>query len=136
MAGPQAAAQKQPTKTILVIEDNALNKQLLHDLLTAHGYAVIEATEGMEGLRLARACKPDLILLDIQLPDISGLEVAASLKRDVALRAVPVIAVTAFAMRGDEERIRDAGCDDYIAKPIWSRQLLQAIRRFLSAPSA
>ena len=119
-------------KTILLVEDNELNKKVMYDLLTAHGYNVLETREGMEGMRLAREQRPDLILLDIQLPDVSGLEVSRWLKEDDDLRSIPVIAVTAFAMRGDQERILEAGCDAYISKPISVALLLQSLRNFLN----
>jgi two-component system cell cycle response regulator DivK len=119
-------------KTILVVEDNELNMKLLQDLLKAHHYKVLGTGEGMEGLRLAREQRPDLILLDIQLPDVSGLTVSQALKDDATLCGIPVIAVTAFAMRGDEERIRAAGCDGYLSKPISSRDLLQTLHKFLN----
>jgi two-component system cell cycle response regulator DivK len=119
-------------KTILVVEDNELNMKLLQDLLRAHHYNVLGAGAGMEGLRLAREQRPDLILLDIQLPDVSGLTVSQALKDDEALCRIPVIAVTAFAMRGDEERIRAAGCDGYLSKPISTADLLRTLHKFLN----
>lgn len=118
-------------KKILVVEDNSLNMKLMYDLLTAHGYDVLQAGEGMQGIEMARTSRPDLILLDIQLPDVSGLQVSQWLKQDDDLSTIPVIAVTAFAMKGDEEKIRAAGCDAYIAKPIAARNLLESLRSFL-----
>ena len=97
-------------KTVLIVEDNELNMKLFHDLLEAHGYHTVGTRNGIEALELAREHRPDLILMDIQLPEVSGLEVTKWLKEDVELRAIPVVAVTAFAMKGDEERIRQGGC--------------------------
>lgn len=118
-------------KRVLIVEDNDLNMKLFHDLLEAHGYATLQTREGMEALRLAREHKPDLILMDIQLPEISGLEVTRMLKQDEELKSIPIIAVTAFAMKGDEEKIREGGCEDYIAKPISVINFLKAVQRFL-----
>ncbi|MEP6966848.1 MAG: response regulator [Pseudomonadota bacterium] len=118
-------------KTVLIVEDNELNMKLFHDLLQAQGYHILQTGEGLAALALARAHKPDLILMDIQLPAISGLEVTRWLKEDEALAHIPVIAVTAYAMKGDEERIRDGGCEAYIAKPIAVSTFLETIGRFL-----
>ncbi|HTT79487.1 MAG TPA: response regulator [Stellaceae bacterium] len=118
-------------KTVLIVEDNDLNMKLFNDLLEAHGYATLQTKDGVEALRLARQHRPDLILMDIQLPEISGLEVTKWLKEDDTLRAIPVIAVTAFAMKGDEEKIRDGGCEAYIAKPISVASFLRTVERFL-----
>ena len=119
-------------KTVLVVEDNDLNMKLFHDLLEAHGYRILQTKDGMEALKIARSQRPDLILMDIQLPEVSGLEVTKWLKEDEALRAIPVIAVTAFAMKGDEEKIREGGCEAYIAKPISVSDFLSTVERFLS----
>src|SRR5207249_11190404 len=110
-------AQRIPMR-VLIVEDNDLNMKLFNDLLEAHGYFTLQTKDGVEALRMARLHRPDLILMDIQLPEVSGLEVTKWLKEDDDLRAIPVIAVTAFAMKGDEEKIRDGGCEAYIAKPI------------------
>ena len=118
-------------KTVLIVEDNELNMKLFHDLLDAHGYRIIQTRDGMEALDLAREHQPDLILMDIQLPEVSGLEVTKWLKEDDELKQIPVIAVTAFAMKGDEENIRQGGCEAYIAKPISVTSFLETIRRFL-----
>jgi two-component system, cell cycle response regulator DivK len=104
--------------TILVVEDNPTNMKLATTLLEAAGHSVLTATDAEAGLTIARAEIPDLILMDIQLPGMDGLEATAQLKRDEATRAIPVIALTALAMKGDEERIRAVGCDGYIAKPM------------------
>jgi len=119
-------------KTVLVVEDNELNMKLFHDLLEAHGYNILQTKDGMDALRLAREHKPDLILMDIQLPEVSGLEVTKWLKEDEDLKSIPVIAVTAFAMKGDEEKIRDGGCEAYIAKPISVTNFLETVRKFLT----
>lgn len=118
-------------KTVLIVEDNELNMKLFHDLLEAHGYETIQTRNGIEALDLARAHKPDLILMDIQLPEVSGLEVTKWIKEDDDLRAIPVIAVTAFAMKGDEERIRQGGCEAYISKPISVSKFLETVRAYL-----
>ena len=119
------------TKTVLIVEDNELNMKLFHDLLDAHGYETIQTRNGMEALALAREHRPDLILMDIQLPEVSGLEVTKWLKEDDALRSIPVVAVTAFAMKGDEERIREGGCEAYLSKPISVATFLDTIRQFI-----
>ena len=118
-------------KTVLIVEDNELNMKLFHDLLDAHGYRTLQTRNGMEALALARTHLPDLILMDIQLPEVSGLEVTKWLKDDDSLRAIPVIAVTAFAMKGDEERIREGGCEAYISKPISVPGFLETVRHFI-----
>jgi two-component system, cell cycle response regulator DivK len=113
--------------TVLLVEDNPANLKLAVILLETAGYTVISARDAEAGLTLAREERPDLILMDIQLPGMDGLEATALLKGDLATRAIPVIALTALAMRGDEERIRAAGCDGYIAKPMQYQELLAAI---------
>jgi two-component system cell cycle response regulator DivK len=119
-----------PTKSVLVVEDNDLNMKLFHDVLEAGGYNVLQATDGMEGWRMAREHRPDLILMDIQLPEVSGLEVTKWLKDDETLKSIPVIAITAFAMTGDKVKILEGGCDAYISKPISIPDFLQTIDRF------
>ena len=119
-------------KTVLVVEDNELNMKLFHDLLEAHGYNILQTRDGMDALRIAREHKPDLILMDIQLPEVTGLEVTKWIKEDENLKSIPVIAVTAFAMKGDEEKIRDGGCEAYIAKPISVTNFLETVQRFLN----
>lgn len=118
-------------KKVLIVEDNELNMKLFHDLLDAQGYETLQTREGLQALALAREHRPDLILMDIQLPEISGLEVTKWLKEDDQLAAIPVVAVTAFAMKGDEERIREGGCEAYISKPISVSHFLETIRRLL-----
>ena len=119
-------------KTVLIVEDNELNMKLFHDLLEAQGYNILQTKDGLEALRLARAHHPDLILMDIQLPEVSGLEVTKWIKEDDGLKAIPVVAVTAFAMKGDEEKIREGGCEAYIAKPISVTHFLETVERFLA----
>jgi two-component system cell cycle response regulator DivK len=119
-------------RKVLIVEDNELNMKLFNDLLEAHGYFTLQTKDGVEALRMARQHRPDLILMDIQLPEVSGLEVTKWLKEDDDLRAIPVIAVTAFAMKGDEEKIRDGGCEAYIAKPISVANFMRTVERFLS----
>ena len=128
-------AEKAPAKTVLIVEDNELNMKLFNDLLEAHGYRVLQTREGLSALDIAREHKPDLILMDIQLPEVSGIEVTKWLKEDDALRSIPVIAVTAFAMKGDEEKIREGGCEAYISKPISVASFLQTIDGFLKDPA-
>jgi two-component system cell cycle response regulator DivK len=120
--------------SLSIVEDNELNMKLFHDLLEAHGYHPIGARDGNEALDLARKHRPDLILMDIQLPEVSGLEVTKWLKEDPELKAIPVVAVTAFAMKGDEERIREGGCEAYLSKPISVVKFIETIRRFLGSP--
>ena len=124
--------QPAPPKTILVVEDNELNMKLFHDLLEAHGYNILQTRDGMEALKLARQHRPDLILMDIQLPEVSGLEVTKWIKEDDSLRTIPIIAVTSFAMKGDEEKIREGGCEAYIAKPISVMNFLGTVDQFLT----
>ena len=119
------------TKTILIVEDNELNMKLFHDLLDAHGYDVLQTRNGMDALSIAREHHPDLIIMDIQLPEVSGLEVTKWIKDDDDLHDIPVVAVTAFAMKGDEERIRNGGCEAYIAKPISIPDFIATIRQFI-----
>jgi len=117
---------------ILIVEDNPSNMTLARLLLESAGHTVLGATDAEAGLTLARDQRPDLILMDIQLPGMDGLEAAALLKRDDATRAIPVIALTALAMKGDEERIRAAGCDGYIAKPLRYQEFLATIAAHLA----
>ncbi|KPL51044.1 MULTISPECIES: response regulator [Hyphomicrobiales] len=118
-------------KTVLIVEDNELNMKLFNDLLEAHGYRTLQTRNGLDAMDIARSHRPDLILMDIQLPEVSGLEVTKWLKEDDDLRAIPVIAVTAFAMKGDEERIRQGGCEAYISKPITVAKFLETVRSYL-----
>src|SRR6186713_2368213 len=118
-------------KKVLIVEDNELNMKLFHDLLDAQGYETLQTREGLQALALARQHKPDLILMDIQLPEISGLEVTKWLKEDDELSHIPVIAVTAIAMKGDEERIREGGCEAYVSKPISVPKFIETIKTYL-----
>jgi two-component system cell cycle response regulator DivK len=121
----------QMAKTVLVVEDNELNMKLFHDLLEASGYDTIQTRSGLEAIDLARAHRPDLILMDIQLPEVSGLEVTKWIKEDDDLRAIPIIAVTAFAMKGDEDRIRQGGCEAYLSKPISVGKFIETVKAYL-----
>jgi two-component system cell cycle response regulator DivK len=123
-------------KKVLIVEDNELNMKLFDDLLGAHGYETVKTRDGMKVLDLARAHKPDLIVMDIQLPEVSGLEVTQWLKKDKDLKSIPVIAVTAFAMKGDEEKIRQGGCEDYVSKPISIVDFMKIIQKHLEKPAA
>ena len=120
------------SKTVLIVEDNELNMKLFHDLLDSQGYQTLQTREGLQALAMAREHRPDLILMDIQLPEISGLEVTKWLKEDDDLSHIPVVAVTAFAMKGDEERIREGGCEADISKPISVVHFLDTVRRHLA----
>ena len=118
------------TKTVLIVEDNKISMKLFHDLLEAHGYNVLQAKDGTEGWRKAHEQRPDLILMDIQLPGVTGLEVTKWLKDDQILKSIPVIAITAFAVDGDEQKFLESGCDAYISKPFSIPVFLQTIERF------
>ncbi len=119
------------TKTILIVEDNELNLKLFRDLLKANGFDTVETNEGIEAVGLARNAKPDLIIMDIQLPEISGLDITRKIKSDPEMKHIPVIAVTAFAMKDDEDKILQAGCEAYLSKPIAIDQFLNTVRRFI-----
>lgn len=118
-------------KKILVVEDNELNLKLFCDLLRAHGYEAEPVRDGREAVERTRAFAPDLIIMDIQMPHISGLELIEQLKADPALKAIPVMAVTAYAAKGDEERIRDAGAEGYVSKPISVMKFVEAVGALL-----
>lgn len=120
-------------KKVMIVEDNELNMKLFRDLVEVNGYETILTRSGLNVLELAREHRPDLILMDIQLPEISGLDVTKQLKADSGLCSIPVIAVTAFAMKGDEEKIRQGGCEDYMSKPISVPHFISTIKRFLEA---
>jgi two-component system, cell cycle response regulator DivK len=119
-------------KKVLIVEDNDLNMKLFNDLLVAHGYGTLQTKDGIEALALIRQHRPDLILMDIQLPEVSGLEVMQWIKNDDDIRMIPIIAVTSFAMKGDEEKIREGGCEAYVSKPISVAGFLRTVERFLS----
>jgi two-component system, cell cycle response regulator DivK len=119
------------SKRILIVEDTEDNRQILRDLLTAAGYELLEATDGEEGILMAAQHRPDLILMDIQLPRIDGYEATRRIKSDSALKHIPIVAVTSYALSGDEEKTQAAGCDGYIAKPFSPRQLLGKVRELI-----
>ena len=121
------------SKTVLIVEDNELNMKLFNDLLEAHDINTLQTKDGRKVLDIARENKPDLVIMDIQLPEVSGLEVTKWLKADDELRSIPVVAVTAFAMKGDEQKIREVGCDDYISKPISVSHFMDIVQKHLSA---
>lgn len=127
----QPMADAAMSKTVLIVEDNELNMKLFHDLLDAQGYRTVQTREGLKAMELARTHRPDMILMDIQLPEVSGLEVTKWLKDDPELCHIPVVAVTAFAMKGDEERIRQGGCEAYISKPISVPGFLETVKTFV-----
>lgn len=118
-------------KKIMIVEDNDLNMKLFHDLLASQGYTIVKTSDGASALPLAQQEKPDLIIMDIQLPEMSGLDVTRYIKAEEDLKHIPVIAVTAFAMKGDEEKMRSGGCEAYIAKPISIPSFLETIKKFL-----
>ncbi len=118
-------------KNILIVEDNELNLKLFKDLLGSHGYQTTEVTEGTKAYDKIKEVRPDLIIMDIQLPEVSGIDITKRLKADDELKAIPVIAVTAFAMKDDEKKILDAGCEAYISKPIQIGMFLETINKFL-----
>jgi two-component system, cell cycle response regulator DivK len=123
------------SKRILVVEDQDDNMRILRDLLSSVGYELIEARDGQEGVRAAGAERPDLILMDIQLPLLDGYEATRQIKADPDLRAIPIIVVTSYALSGDEAKAREAGCDGYVPKPYSPRQLLAKIREYLPVVS-
>jgi two-component system cell cycle response regulator DivK len=121
---------------VLVVEDNELNLKLFCDLLRAHGYATAPVRDGREAVARAKAFEPDLVVMDIQLPHVSGLELIGQMKRDPRLRAIPVMAVTAYAGRDDEERIRNAGANAYVSKPISVMRFVEEVRALLPGDAA
>ena len=127
----QMTIEMHKKKLVMIVEDNELNLKLFRDLLEAHGYETLHTRDGFQVLDMARNNKPDLILMDIQLPEVSGMEITGWLKSDSELRSIPVVAVTAFAMRGDEEKIRAAGCDDYLSKPIAVHQFISTVKKYI-----
>ncbi len=120
------------TKLILIVEDEPKNLTLLRDLLQVSGYKTIEATDGEQGVELAKAKKPDLILMDVQMPKMDGLEATRILKADATTSNIPVLALTSYAMKGDKERILEAGCNGYIAKPFDIQKVLKMVAEYLS----
>jgi two-component system cell cycle response regulator DivK len=119
-------------KLILIVEDEPRNLTLVRDLLQVSGYKTIEATDGEQGVELAKSKKPDLILMDVQMPKMDGLEATRILKADATTSNIPVLALTSYAMKGDKERILEAGCDGYIAKPIDIKEFLKLVTEYLS----
>ena len=134
MAGDEARQSAQ--RLILIVEDNELNLKLLKDVIEYHGYATVVTGFGEVAIDLAHQHQPDLILLDLQLPDISGLDVARRLKADPQTRAIPIVAVTAFAMLGDRAKSIESGCNDYVSKPFRIVEVLELIARYIGAPPA
>lgn len=126
-----AMPARSEAKRILIVEDDELNRKFLHDLLEIHGYRTITAEEGNVVLRLARENRPDLILMDLQLPDVSGFDTVRQLKGEAETRAIPIVAVTAFAQIGDDRKALASGCDGYVAKPIMLHPFLAMVKRFL-----
>ncbi|CBI76388.1 two-component system response regulator [Bartonella clarridgeiae 73] len=118
-------------KKVMIVEDNELNMKLFRDLIEACGYETVETRNGLIALDLARFSKPSLILMDIQLPEVSGIDIIKQLKEDGELKSIPIIAVTAFAMKGDEERIRASGCEEYMSKPISVPHFITMVKSFL-----
>jgi two-component system cell cycle response regulator DivK len=118
-------------KTVLIVEDNELNMKLFHDLLDAHGYRILQTKDGMEALDIAREHHPDLILMDIQLPKLSGLDATKLLRAEAATKATPIITITSFALSGDDLKAKEAGATAYLAKPYSPFDLLNMIRKFL-----
>jgi len=119
------------SKRILVVEDQEDNRRILRDLLTSVGYQIIESQDGESGITAAETQRPDLILMDIQMPIMDGYEATRRIKANPKLRAIPIIVVTSYALSGDEDKARAAGCDDYIAKPYSPRQMLEKIKEHL-----
>ena len=131
---PGPAARRR--RRVLIVEDHPLNAKLLRDLLEANGYETLETGDGLEALTLAREGRPDLILMDLQLPDVSGLEVTRWLRREPGTETTPIIAITAFAMLGDEKKALDSGCDAYLAKPISIYRVLDTVAALLGKGAA
>jgi two-component system, cell cycle response regulator DivK len=121
------------TKRILSIEDQVDNQRIVRDLMASAGYQVIEAVRGDQGVALAEECNPDLILMDIQLPGLDGYEATRRIKANPKLRRIPIIVVTSYALSGDEEKARAAGCDAYLAKPFDCMKLLAVVRQYLNS---
>ncbi|MEL6286437.1 MAG: response regulator, partial [Pseudomonadota bacterium] len=124
------------TQSVLVVEDNELNMRLFCDLLDSFGYKTFRCHNGGDALQMTRATRPDLIIMDIQLPGTSGLDITRSIKDDPDLREIPVLAVTAFAMRTDEERVREAGCEGYLSKPIQMSSFIRAVEGLMPGAAA
>jgi two-component system cell cycle response regulator DivK len=125
-----ATTGRHAARKVLIVEDNELNMKLFNDILEWHGYTTFQTNDGLDALQIARLHRPDLILMDIQLPEVSGLEITKWLKADEELRSIPIVAVTAFAMKGDEEKIRRAGCEGYLTKPISIAGFMQTVEQY------
>jgi len=125
-----------PAKKILVVEDNELNMKLFCDLLDAFGFQTVESRDGLKAVDLAREHKPDLIIMDIQLPEVSGLDLTRWIKDDISINKIPIMAVTAFAMRQDERLVREAGCEAYMSKPIQMMPFIDTVKKLTSPRSA
>ncbi|MFN5173708.1 MAG: response regulator [Holosporaceae bacterium] len=136
ISAESAVANTHLHKKVLIVEDNELNMKLFSDLLEAKGFDVAKAKDGYQALELLAENRPDLILMDWQLPEITGQELTQRLKADPNTRAIPIIAVTAFAMKGDEEKIRNVGCEGYIAKPISVMTFLETVQSFLESTNS
>jgi two-component system, cell cycle response regulator DivK len=119
-------------QTVLLVEDNPMNMELASDLLEVNGFRVLRATTGAAGMDVAKRAKPDVILMDVDLPDIDGLEATRTLKRDSGTRGIPVVALTAYAMKGDEAKCRSAGCVGYLTKPIDTRKFAKQVTAFMT----
>jgi CheY-like chemotaxis protein len=120
-----------PDKNVLIVEDNEKNRKLMRVILKAKGYTVIEAATGEEALGILKTQKPDIILMDIQLPGIDGITLVKQIKEDTAIKDIPIIAVTAYAMKGDEQKILEAGCNAYISKPINTQELPLMVEKYI-----
>ena len=125
-----------PAKKVLVVEDNELNMKLFCDLLDAFGFQTVESRDGLKAVDLARQHKPDLIIMDIQLPEVSGLDLTRWIKDDTSINKIPIMAVTAFAMRQDECLVREAGCEAYMSKPIQMMPFIDTVRRLTGPRTA
>ena len=118
-------------KKVMIVEDNELNMKLFNDLLQAQGYSTVQNSDGRDILKMVRQNRPNLIIMDVQLPGVSGIELTRMLKSDAELKEIPVLAITAFAMKGDQEKIMESGCDGYLSKPISVPVFLETIAKFL-----
>lgn len=127
--------KKSEAKRVLVVEDNELNLKLFNDLLDAHGYKTIEVRDGRNAYDIVGKEVPDLVIMDIQLPYISGIDVIKKIKTDKKLKHIPILAVTAYAMKDDEEKIKEAGCEDYLSKPIDIASFIEKVKRYVQAES-
>lgn len=128
-SGDEFAVAQDKTK-ILIVEDNDLNMKLFCDLLEAHSYEPLQTKDGLAAIDMAKDAQPKLILMDIQLPEVSGLEITQRIKSDPLTSQIPIVAITAFAMKGDEEKVRSAGCEGYISKPISVKTFIETVKQF------